>query len=286
MSSPRYIVNSPKIAKPVSPSSVPALGSISTQSTTTSPSTSTLSQTSSSQMSPVSPSSLQSSFYLPSSSINNTSSPVVHMDEYSSQDDWRATIASPFTLPTNRDSFVEYDHFTERGSNGMDEFGMNSQANVRRDTLLSPSQTTYLPENPSHETSSSPPRQYQTHHRDHTALFRETLFDDANRLSSPYPECYPDSDNSDDGIITSYSRSHNNSNENQISDDDEENSVSITPPERTVIEHVGDVLFSAVTLFECIPYVSVLKENYSTLDTEITQALGDLEEYVSWIIRS
>ena len=216
--------------------------------------------------------------------MKRTFSPNVIADGYSPRDYQRTTIVSPGLPYTNQDSIVEYADSAERETNGMDDFRSNIQPNIRRDTLLSPSQASPLPENHSETTLQNPLRQSNRYHRDHTELFRETFNDDVSRRSLSYPGFHPGNDRSDDELDTSQGRLYNHSNGTQISDDDDEgnrNGGSAVPSERTAIEHVGDVLYSAVTLFECIPYISVLHNKYDVLETEIKEALEELSRYVS-----
>ena len=214
-----------------------------------------------------------------SSSTNSQLFPDVNVDGNFSQDIHPPTIISPNVRQTVRSPGNEDTGSIERVANGVNDFRIDQQSNVRRGTLLSPSWEATRPEDSSEAIPQYPLMQHDENYHDHTDLFVKTLADDELRRSLSYAGFRPD--NSDDDLSTSYGRSHNNSNGVQISDDEDTDESPTVPSKRTVVEHIGDVLYSAVTLFECIPYVSVLERNYSKLKEEIIQVLKDLSHYVS-----
>ena len=166
-------------------------------------------------MSPMGPSSLQSSFCHPFSSTNSPLSYDVNVDDNPSQDPHSATILSSDSRQTNWNHVVEDTGSIEKATGNMDDFEIDQQSNVRRGTLLSPSQTA-LPENSSETTPQYLLMQNEMNYRDHTDLFRDTFAEDVNRRSFSYAGFRPD--NSDEELSTSYGRSHKNSNGNQISE--------------------------------------------------------------------
>lgn len=116
---------------------------------------------------------------------------------------------------------------------------------------------------------------YYTRYDNGNIFMIENSNDFQNSRKSHVPYNSNSDDSSDDGIIVQ--KSHN---DHSISSDDENSILSETSQTKQKLSKITHILDVTVTLYQSVPYITILKEKYSSLYNQLVESLDQLTDIV------
>lgn len=116
---------------------------------------------------------------------------------------------------------------------------------------------------------------YYTRYDNGNIFMIENSNDFQNSRKSHVPYNTNSDDSSDDGIIVQKSY-----NDHSISSDDENSILSETSQTKQKLSKITHILDVTVTLYQSVPYITILKEKYSSLYNQLVESLDQLTDIV------